>query len=181
MVTCNARSLSLQRSTRASTQSPYVQVEDEVSARRTCTQGRPSRYMLVSKMRWSTCGVCSLDCPEREALGLFCTWPTGRSISMADGICIRAARRKVYARRGAAIVARRRGGNLSTDIAKVLCLARRASHGYCVLVKLVRCQTAYKLPTRLARSRARARWPEKCWCGVVVLANLLAAAPARVV
>ena len=156
MVTCNARSLSLQRSTRASTQSPYVQVEDEVSARRTCTQGRPSRYMLVSKMRWSTCGVCSLDCPEREALGLFCTWPTGRSISMADGICIRAARRKVYARRGAAIVARRRGGNLSTDIPKVLCLARRASHGYCVLVKLVRCQTARtNFPGLPDRARAR--------------------------
>ena len=146
MVTCNARSLSLQRSTRASTQSPYVQVEDEVSARRTCTQGRPSRYMLVSKMRWSTCGVCSLDCPEREALGLFCTWPTGRSISMADGICIRAARRK---RRGG-------GGGIYRQILPTCFVWPVGPHGYCVLVKLVRCQTARtNFPGLPDRARAR--------------------------
>lgn len=99
-VTWNAWSLSAQRSTRASTHVPSVhvgEVEEEASHASTCTPQRPSSYMLVSKMRWSTCGAGLLDWLERERVGQFCAWSMGRSISMgmADGMCIHAARFKL--------------------------------------------------------------------------------------
>ena len=88
------------------------EVEEDVSHASTCTQRRPSSYMLVSKMRWSTCGVGSLDCPEREYVGPFCTWSMGGSMSMANGMC-------VYLVRGSAKVdgVSARGGEIIVVVA----------------------------------------------------------------
>ena len=91
--------------------------------------------------------------------GLLVRLPRARGpwtiLHLAHGQVDLHGRRHLYTR-GAAQAARRRGGNLSTDIANVLCLARRASHGYCVLVKLVRCQTARtNFPGLPDRARAR--------------------------